>query len=443
MEVLLLGTGGADGWPNPWCTCASCNWARDAGVLRRQTAALVDDVLLIDCGPEAPRAALQHGRNLVGVQHILLTHSHADHLAPAALTWRGWAGRDDPLDVVGPPAAIAACKEWVDPSSTWARFREVRAGDRVMLGSYDVRVVAADHNEDVGPPVLYDIASSDGTRMFWGTDTGPLPEQSLQAMAGVGYDAVFLEESTGDRPFPQHHHFDTWARDVAKLRANGALRDDSRVVAIHLSHFNPPLPEVQRRLAQWGGEVHPDGALVVVGAAPAPEVRPRQRAPHRVLVLGGARSGKSREAERRLLAEPEVTYVATALEVPDDGEWAARLAAHRARRPEHWRTVETTDLVSVLRTESGPLLIDCLTLWLAHLVDSDVDVTAAIDDLVDAWRNSLALVVAVSNEVGSGVVPPTAQGRAFRDALGVLNARLAAEADEVWLVTAGIVQQLR
>jgi adenosylcobinamide kinase/adenosylcobinamide-phosphate guanylyltransferase len=440
MEVLLLGTGGADGWPNPWCTCASCNWARSAGVLRRQTAALVDDVMLIDCGPEAPRAALQHGRTLAGVKHILLTHAHNDHLAAAALTWRQWAGRDDPVDVVGPPKAIAACKDWVKSDSTWAKFREVHAGDRLTIGGYDVRVVAANHNEEVGPPVLYDITGPSGERMFWGTDTGPLPDSSLDAMAGVGYDALFLEESTGDIDFPQHHTFATWAADVAKLRANGALGADSRVIAIHLSHFNPPVPEVERRLAPWGGEVLPDGATVVVGA---PTAARRPTAPYRVLVLGGARSGKSAEAERRLLAEPEVTYVATALPMPDDGEWATRVRIHRDRRPAHWQTVETTDLVHVLQQQAGPLLIDCLTLWLGQLVHEGTDTGKAIEELVDAWRNARSYVVAVSNEVGSGVVPATTDGRAFRDALGTLNARVAAESDEVWLVTAGIAQRLR
>ena len=397
-------------------------------------------LLLIDCGPEAPRAALQHGRSLIEVRHVLLTHAHADHLAAASFTWREWTGRDDPLDIIGPPAAIAACAAWIKPDSSWAHFREVAAGDRLTVGSYDVRVVAADHNAEVGPPVLYDITGPDRTRMFWGTDTGPLPGPTLDAMAGAGYDAVFLEESTGDDTLPMHHNFTTWAHDIAQLRRNGAVDDHTRLVAIHLSHTNPPLPELEQRVHPWGAEVLPDGATVVVGA-PASTTRPR--APYRVLVLGGARSGKSREAEHRLLAEPEVTYVATAHEVAGDAEWAARVAQHRARRPAHWRTVETTDLGKVLGAERGPLLIDCLTLWLGNLVHEQADVAHAVDELVAAWRACPSYVVGVSNEVGSGVVPPTADGRAFRDELGLLNARLAAASDEVWLVTAGIAKRLR
>ena len=92
MEVLLLGTGSADGWPNAFCGCASCASSREGGEVRGQTAVLVDGRLLLDCGPEAPRAAERFGRSLRDVRSILLTHDHPDHVGPAALLWRRWAG---------------------------------------------------------------------------------------------------------------------------------------------------------------------------------------------------------------------------------------------------------------------------------------------------------------------------------------------------------------
>jgi adenosylcobinamide kinase / adenosylcobinamide-phosphate guanylyltransferase len=171
----------------------------------------------------------------------------------------------------------------------------------------------------------------------------------------------------------------------------------------------------------------------------------------RVLVLGGARSGKSAAAERRLGRVTPVTYVATSGRRPDDPEWAERVAAHRAARPEHWRTVETTDLVGVLTQATGPILVDCLTLWLAAVMDeagawSDEDwyhgaaparVASRIDDLVDSWAAATVPLVGVSNETGLGIVPDTASGRRFRDELGWLNQRIAAASDEVVLVVAG------
>ena len=115
MEVVLLGTGSADGWPNPFCSCASCNDARECGQIRGQTAALVDGALLIDCGPEIPRAAARLGHRLDSVTTLLFTHAHPDHVGPAALLFRHWAKERRQLRVVGPPAVLELCAPWVAP----------------------------------------------------------------------------------------------------------------------------------------------------------------------------------------------------------------------------------------------------------------------------------------------------------------------------------------
>lgn len=172
-----------------------------------------------------------------------------------------------------------------------------------------------------------------------------------------------------------------------------------------------------------------------------------------MLVLGGARSGKSAFAERLAGAGNRVAYVATAPPRPDDPEWQRRVAEHRRRRPARWHTLETTDLDSVLRGEPGPLLIDCAALWLTAAMDgcgiwtevsgSDAALAHRLDELEEAWRATLTRAILVSNEAGCGVVPSTPAGRRFRDELGRLNTRLAACADEVWLVTAGIPRRLR
>ncbi len=170
----------------------------------------------------------------------------------------------------------------------------------------------------------------------------------------------------------------------------------------------------------------------------------------RVFVLGGARSGKSTYAERLLASEPAVDYVATSGERPDDPDWLQRVAEHRARRPESWRTIETTDVAGVLGTSGPPVLIDCLTLWLTVVLDEcgawddgawadggrDA-VRARVDSLVAAWRDTPRYVVGVSNEVGSGVVPSYASGIRFRDELGRLNMLLADVSDRVVLLVAG------
>jgi adenosylcobinamide kinase/adenosylcobinamide-phosphate guanylyltransferase len=185
--------------------------------------------------------------------------------------------------------------------------------------------------------------------------------------------------------------------------------------------------------------VAPDGSVVEIplsSEVPSPPVA------RRVLVLGGARSGKSSYAESRLAWAPTVTYVATAFPRPGDAEWARRVAAHRDRRPAGWPTVETTDLAGLFPAARTPLLVDCFSLWLAAHLDS-AELDRLVDELVGAWAACPVPVVAVSSEVGSGVVPVSPSGRRYRDELGRLNARLAALADEVWLVTAGLPRRLR
>jgi adenosylcobinamide kinase/adenosylcobinamide-phosphate guanylyltransferase len=171
-------------------------------------------------------------------------------------------------------------------------------------------------------------------------------------------------------------------------------------------------------------------------------------------VLGGARSGKSSYAEGLLAGERSVDYVACGL-LPDDTdpEWADRVALHRARRPASWRTVETLAVAEVLGSAGPPVLVDCLTTWLARVMDdvgvwaeepgADDRLVASVDELVAAWKETSRRVVAVSNEVGSGIVPATPSGRRFRDELGALNARVAAASPRVWLLTAGVPQRLR
>ena len=423
MRVRLLGTGAAAGWPSAFCRCASCEWARSAGVVRAHASALVDDAVLLDCGPDVPTSAGRHGVALDGVRLLLLTHAHVDHAAPEAMLWRSWARCSTPLLVAGPPAAVARYEHWVEPGGP-VSLRAVTAGDVVSAGGYEARALPANHGDALtGECLLWDVTAPTG-RLLYAADTGP-----LTVVPEGPYDVVLLEETFGDWRGHRGDHLDltTFGEAVAALRRSGAVHAGTRVVATHLGDHNPPLPELSRRLALYGAEVHPDGSLVS-GAAP-----PREQ-PRRVLVLGGARSGKSLEAERRLLAEPAVVYVATS-EVRDDPEWDERVALHRARRPAHWETVETADVAGLLREEGPPLLVDCLTLWLSGGGDAD--------ELVEAWRRTRRRVVAVSNEVGSGVVPGTASGRSFRDALGRLNAAVAAESDEVWLTTAGIPARLR
>ncbi|MFJ5486839.1 bifunctional adenosylcobinamide kinase/adenosylcobinamide-phosphate guanylyltransferase [Hansschlegelia beijingensis] len=163
------------------------------------------------------------------------------------------------------------------------------------------------------------------------------------------------------------------------------------------------------------------------------------------LILGGARSGKSRFAEELVEAAGlDRLYVATAAAY--DEEMGVRIAEHKARRA-GWRTVEAQfGLAAVLRTESTPeqaILVDCLTLWLSNLLLAGAEPAGEAEELLEALRAARGPVVLVSNEVGFGIVPDNALARAFRDHQGRLNQRVAALADRVTLVAAGLPLDLK
>jgi adenosylcobinamide kinase/adenosylcobinamide-phosphate guanylyltransferase len=208
-----------------------------------------------------------------------------------------------------------------------------------------------------------------------------------------------------------------------------------------------------RRIWAVTGAAEPGSASLL--GAPAEPAGPVPGG-RRVLVLGGARSGKSATAEAMLAGAAVVDYVATGLPAgTGDAEWDERVREHQARRPAGWRTMETGAVADVLdrHDPAVPVLVDCLATWLAQAMDdcglwsdaADADARLAkrTDRLVAAWQQTSRLVIAVSNEVGCGVVPATASGRRFRDELGRLNSRIAAASEAVWLCTAGIGQRLR
>ncbi|MGW0363152.1 bifunctional adenosylcobinamide kinase/adenosylcobinamide-phosphate guanylyltransferase [Streptomyces sp. NPDC002990] len=402
MELTLLGTGTPEGLPRPGCPCAAC--AVSVGPRSRAaTAVLVDGALLLDLTPGAVLAGARAGHSLAGVRQVLLTHPH-----------------DGPA-VELPPGLPAA-----------GRVPDGR--ELSVISGHRVRAVAMD-----APGTGYEVTGPDGSRLLY-LPPGGAPGGLGSARADSAGGAV------GQRPY------DVVLADVlgrpealARLRASGAIGPATDVIAVHLDHDTPPGRELERRLAAAGARAVPDGTTVIVGEYQAVPDLPR-----RTLVLGGARSGKSVEAEQRLASFPEVVYVATSGTREGDPEWAQRVSLHRERRPGNWRTVETCDLVPLLAGAGPPLLIDCLALWLTDAMDragawddavwakgGQQQVRERTAELVSAVRATRRQVVVVSNEAGSGIVPATASGRRFRDELGRLNAVVAGQCEHVVLVVAG------
>src|SRR5215470_13572271 len=168
------------------------------------------------------------------------------------------------------------------------------------------------------------------------------------------------------------------------------------------------------------------------------------------LVLGGVRSGKSRYAQMLAERSDSVTFVATA-EHRDDEEMQRKIERHQAERPKQWRTIEEPlDLAAAIRSGEHTcdlLLVDCLTLFAAKLLEAHGDnkeqIASRVDDLCTALKSASCSVILVSNEVGSGVVPAFEMGRRYRDLLGEINQRVAALADRVVLMVAGLPLALK
>ena len=364
MEVVLSGTGGPAGWPEPGCRCASCAPARADGRSREPAGLRLD-------GEPLPKDA-------------------------------------------------------------------ARAGDRFRLGAHTVAL----HTGPVPDQPAFTVTSGDGGRLLY-APCG-ITRDALTDPAIGCFDLVVLG--------PGPDGIRSVARTLAAARASAAVGDHTDVVVVGLGHDDPPVEALEPLLAAWGARVAPDGTALTVNPGPAASRPSRSRLTGRTLVLGGARSGKSAYAEDLLSAEPHVTYLATGGSRPEDAEWVARVDAHRRRRPAHWATVESTEAAAVLATATGPVLLDCLGTWLTARMDHHgawqapgalAAVQADIVELLAGWRALAVPAVAVSNEVGSGVVPPTASGRVFRDLLGHLNTRIAAQSERVLLTVAGLTVTLR
>ncbi|MFF4155625.1 bifunctional adenosylcobinamide kinase/adenosylcobinamide-phosphate guanylyltransferase [Streptomyces sp. NPDC001678] len=400
MELTLLGTGAPEGLPRPDCPCAACACAV-GDEARAATSLLVDGALLLDLTPGPAFAAARAGRSIAGVRQVLLSHPHD-----------------------GPAVEF--------PAGLPAPVRVPDGRELSVISGHRVRAMALD-----APGTGYEVTAPDGERLLY-LPPGAAPAGLSQAPRPGPYGMVLLDVL--GRPDA-----------LARLRETGAAGSTTDVIGVHLDHDVPPGRELHRRLAAAGARTVPDGTTLVVGDYHAVPDLPR-----RTLVVGGARSGKSVEAERRLESFPEVLYVATSGTREDDRDWAARVAHHRERRPGSWRTAETCDLVPLLAADGPPMLIDCLALWLTDAMDS----VGAWDDekwanggaealaermaeLVAAIRATRRTVVLVSNEVGSGVVPATASGRRFRDELGRLNAAVGDECEHVLLVVSGQALPLR
>lgn len=268
MTFTILGTAAAEGWPALWCPCEPCAEARRRGGkdLRRRTAYHLGERIHIDLGPDSYAQMLQFGLSYASVEHLLITHSHADHLCPAELNYRSRgfvpAGLETELVIYGNSQVRAGLERaGIDLATCHARFEPLTLFEALDLGEGVVATpILADHAGPDEQAVNF-VLQREGRTLLQGNDTGWWPEVTREFLAGRRLDLAILECTYGVRRGGAHH---LGAEDVLEVRDElaklGALASDTRVIVVHFSHNGRWLhEELEAFFAPEGIEVGYDG----------------------------------------------------------------------------------------------------------------------------------------------------------------------------------------
>ncbi len=285
MVVTFLGTAAANAYPEAFCRCNNCERARALGgpSLRKRSAALVNDDLLIDLGPDIMTASNVHGRPLSRVRYCLQTHAHADHLDTSHFLSRspefGIVGAPR-LHFYASPATVQLVAQLLERDCAPASLLDPEVGGRLNLeihqietlqsftaSPYQVTAFPANHDPTVDP-LLYAV-EMDGCSIFYGADTATLPEETWQGFhrRKLRFGLVILDHTySPDDPGSDHLNARQFIEHVARMREEGLLTDKARAFATHIAHEgNPVHPELADFASRHGYEVAYDGLTVRVG----------------------------------------------------------------------------------------------------------------------------------------------------------------------------------
>jgi phosphoribosyl 1,2-cyclic phosphate phosphodiesterase len=282
MLLTFLGTAASEGYPDAFCACANCQAARALGgpSLRKRSAALLDDDLLVDLGPDLMAAAQIHATPLDRIRYCLQTHDHHDHLDSSHFLSRSaFSGvTTAPLmEWFASSVSLAKATERLSLHGTLGtladaeveqrlnlRFRQIAPGQRFDAGPYRILAVPASH----APEAMLFLIERDGRRLFYATDTGPLSEAAWELLATNGglIHVVALDHTFGTKDRSTGHlNADQFCEQIDRMRALGLLASDARIFAHHLGHHsNPPHPDLMAFAAARGYEAAYDGLRVEV-----------------------------------------------------------------------------------------------------------------------------------------------------------------------------------
>lgn len=284
MDFVFLGTAASEGYPNAFCDCENCEQARQVGgpSLRKRSAALIDDELLIDLGPDLMAASMQHGVSLAKMRYCLQTHEHADHLDASH-----FHSRSPLCGVMNAPrlhyyasrnaiARVARALQREEPGSENLappvserlnlNVYAVEPFQHFEVGPYQVTSVKANHAYE-STAMLYLIERAEKV-IFYGTDTGEIPQETWEALEHFGKpcDLVVLDHTFGfKKRATTHLNAEQFLEQVARLREIGLVNERTRIFATHIGHHsNPTHPELAAFAAKQGYEVAYDGLAITI-----------------------------------------------------------------------------------------------------------------------------------------------------------------------------------
>lgn len=293
MDIMVLGSGAGEGYPDPFCSCKNCSYARAHGGrnLRDNSAILIDGRLMVDMTESALRNAVRYGVSLEPVRTLLVTHPHTDHFTPNQLWKRLYPEEFDAYDEAGLAAkkgapcvrplpqmdiygtafvgeAISQAADLSGPHSLYRfAFHQIKDGDSFTADGYVVTALSARHGPE-GYGVNY-IIERDGVRLLYASDTGGYDEETWALVLGKRYDGVMVEATCGEMPLPEmagHMNLNKAEAFIQRLRGHGCLAKGAAVYFTHLSpHWTPPHDLLVPAMGKKGIGVAYDGQTIRIG----------------------------------------------------------------------------------------------------------------------------------------------------------------------------------
>jgi phosphoribosyl 1,2-cyclic phosphate phosphodiesterase len=271
MEIKLLGTGSAEGWPGLFCRCDICRRSRVVGGknLRTRTSALIDGVVKIDLPPDTLQHIHMHGLDMTALEFVVFTHGHDDHLAAAELQYLSWMfvpeGQVKPLTILGSVSVLEKIENAVDVDEVPLNLLCMDPWEETLQGDWSVTPIIPHH--DPGQVCFNLLIKRNGKTLLYATDTGRYDEPTWQFLRGVKIDGAVIECSKGPKSGGYDGHLSI--EDVIELRQRlihmGTMSEESPIVTTHLCHLGGLMHEEMEEIFRPHGiQVGYDGMVFEV-----------------------------------------------------------------------------------------------------------------------------------------------------------------------------------